>query len=197
MHEGTTFFIADIAKAGGFKLSDVKVEAVAVADPPAAAQGAEDRRRPAAYPLSYEAEAAGFSNLGPIAGSPDYQFTSVMVDQDRAKANRSTLVGFLRALRKGTEYMFADPDESAEVGAKDLRTTLAYARRAIDDTAAWTSCRAISASCRRACSACSTSCRRTARSAATCRSSHALRRRQLLAGEPALTESPLRFERMA
>src|SRR6201992_2134125 len=27
MHEGTTFFVADIAKAGGFKLSDVKVEA--------------------------------------------------------------------------------------------------------------------------------------------------------------------------
>jgi ABC-type nitrate/sulfonate/bicarbonate transport system substrate-binding protein len=28
MHEGTTFFIADIARAGGFKLEDVKVEAV-------------------------------------------------------------------------------------------------------------------------------------------------------------------------
>ena len=31
--------------------------------------------------------------------------------------------------------MFAHPDESAEVGAKELRTTLAFARRAIDDTA--------------------------------------------------------------
>src|SRR6266851_2303135 len=30
MHEGTTFFIADIAKAGGFKLTDVKVEFVSV-----------------------------------------------------------------------------------------------------------------------------------------------------------------------
>src|SRR4030081_1218346 len=28
MHEGTTFFVADIAKAGGFALDDVKVEAV-------------------------------------------------------------------------------------------------------------------------------------------------------------------------
>jgi len=28
MHEGTTFFVADIARAGGFKLEDVKVEAV-------------------------------------------------------------------------------------------------------------------------------------------------------------------------
>jgi NitT/TauT family transport system substrate-binding protein len=34
MHEGTTFFFADIAKAGGFKLSEVKVEAWA-ARPPA------------------------------------------------------------------------------------------------------------------------------------------------------------------
>ena len=66
---------------------------------------------------------------------PDYQFTSVMVDEDWAKANRAALVGFLRALRKGTEYMFAHPDESAEVAAKELRTTVVFARRAIEDTA--------------------------------------------------------------
>jgi ABC-type nitrate/sulfonate/bicarbonate transport system substrate-binding protein len=86
--------------------------------------------------LSYEAEAAGFSNLGPIAKLvPDYQFTSVMVDEGWAKANRAALVGYLRALRKGTEYIFAHPDESAEVAAKELRTTVAFARRAIEDTA--------------------------------------------------------------
>jgi ABC-type nitrate/sulfonate/bicarbonate transport system substrate-binding protein len=44
------------------------------------------------------------------------------------------LVGFLRALRKGTDYMFAHPEEAAEVGAKELRTSVAYARRAIQDT---------------------------------------------------------------
>lgn len=31
--------------------------------------------------------------------------------------------------------MFAHPDEAAEVGAKELRTTVANARRAIEDTA--------------------------------------------------------------
>jgi NitT/TauT family transport system substrate-binding protein len=136
MHEGTTFFIADIAKAGGFKLSDVKVEAVGGS--PTRQRLLKEKKIDAGlqpYPLSYEAEAAGFSNLGPIARLvPDYQFTSVMVDQDWAKANRAALVGFLRALRRGTEYMFAHPDESAEVGARELRTTLAYARRAIEDT---------------------------------------------------------------
>jgi ABC-type nitrate/sulfonate/bicarbonate transport system substrate-binding protein len=137
MHEGTTFFIADIAKAGGFKLSDVKVEAVGGS--PTRQRLLKEKKIDAGlqpYPLSYEAEAAGFSNLGAIATLvPDYQFTSVMVDQDWAKANRAALVGYLRALRKGTEYMFAHPDEAAEVGAKELRTTPAFARRAIDDTA--------------------------------------------------------------
>lgn len=137
MHEGTTFFIADIAKAGGFKLSDVKVEAVGGS--PTRQRLLKEKKIDAGlqpYPLSYEAEAAGFSNLGPIANLvPDYQFTSVMVERDWAKANRLALVGFLRALRKGTDYMFAHPDEAAEVGAKELRTTVANARRAIEDTA--------------------------------------------------------------
>jgi NitT/TauT family transport system substrate-binding protein len=136
MHEGTTFFIADIAKTGGFKLSEVKVEAVGGS--PTRQRLLKEKKIDAGlqpYPLSYEAEAAGFSNLGPIANLvPDYQFTSVMVERDWAKANRLALVGFLRALRKGTDYMFAHPDEAAEVGAKELRTTVANARRAIEDT---------------------------------------------------------------
>ena len=137
MHEGTTFFVADIAKAGGFKLSDVKVEAVGGS--PTRQRLLKEKKIDAGlqpYPLSYEAEAAGLSNLGPIANLvPDYLFTAVMVEDGWAKANRQVLVGYLRALRKGTDYMFAHPDESAEVGAKELRTTVANARRAIDDTA--------------------------------------------------------------
>ena len=136
MHEGTTFFIADIAKAGGFKLEDVKVEAVGGS--PTRQRLLKERKidmglQP--YPLSYEAEAAGFNNLGAMAKLvPDYQFVSVMVDEDWAKANRAALAGFLKALRRGTEYMFAHPDESAELGAKELRTSQAFARRALDDT---------------------------------------------------------------
>jgi ABC-type nitrate/sulfonate/bicarbonate transport system substrate-binding protein len=136
MHEGTTFFVADIARAGGFKLEDVKVEAVGGS--PTRARLLKERKidmglQP--YPLSYEAEAAGFSNLGAMAKLvPDYQFVSVMVDEGWARANRAVLAGFLKALRRGTEYMFAHPDESAELGAKELRTSPAFARRALDDT---------------------------------------------------------------
>jgi len=137
MTEGTTFFVADIAKAGRFSPSDVKVEAVGGS--PTRARLLRERKIDAGlqpYPLSYEAEDAGLTNLGPIAKLvPDYQFTSVVVDQDWAKANRAALIGFLRALRRGTEFMFAHPDVSAELGAKELRTSVAYARRALDDTA--------------------------------------------------------------
>lgn len=136
MHEGTTFFVADIAKAGGFKLEDVKVQAVGGS--PTRQRLLKERKidmglQP--YPLSYEAEAQGFSNLGAMAKLvPDYQFVSVIVDETWARANRPVLVGFLQALRRGTDRMFANPDEAAELGAKELRTSVAFARRALEDT---------------------------------------------------------------
>jgi NitT/TauT family transport system substrate-binding protein len=137
LKEGTTFFVADIAKAGGFTLADVKV--VAAGGSPTRARLLKEGKIDAGlqpYPLSYEADAAGFSDLGPIAQLvPDYQFTSVVVDATWARAHRAALVGFLRALRRGTDYMFAHPGESAALGARELRTTPAYARRALEDTA--------------------------------------------------------------
>jgi NitT/TauT family transport system substrate-binding protein len=137
MQEGTTFFIKDIARKGGFAPTDMTVQAVGGS--PARARLLKARKIDAGlqpYPLSYEAEADGLSNLGPVADLvPDYQFTSVVVDETWARANRAVLVAFLRALRRGTEYMFAHPDESAALGAKELGTTTAYARRALEDTA--------------------------------------------------------------
>jgi ABC-type nitrate/sulfonate/bicarbonate transport system substrate-binding protein len=136
MQEGTTFFVKDIAAKGGFDAADVRVQAVGGS--PTRARLLKERKIDAGlqpYPLSYEAEAAGFSNLGAIADLvPDYQFVSVVVDQTWARANRPVLVAFLRALRRGTEYMFAHPDESAELAAQELRTTPANARRALEDT---------------------------------------------------------------
>src|SRR4029077_16040380 len=54
MHEGTTFFVADIAKAGGFKLDDGKVEAVGGS--PTRARLLKERKIDVGlqpYPLSY------------------------------------------------------------------------------------------------------------------------------------------------
>jgi ABC-type nitrate/sulfonate/bicarbonate transport system substrate-binding protein len=137
LHEGTTFFVKDIARAGGFALADIKVEAVGGS--PARARLLKERKIDAGlqpYPLSYQAELDGFNNLGPIAKFvPDYQFTSVMVDGPWASANRPVLVSFLRALHKGADTMFAKPDVAAAIGARELRTTPELARRALDDTA--------------------------------------------------------------
>lgn len=136
MTEGTTFFVKDIAKAGGFDLADVKVEAVGGS--PTRARLLKEKKIDAGlqpYPLSYEAERDGFSNLGPIAKLvPDYQFTSVIVDGGWAANNRAVVAAFLRALRRGTDYMFAHPEESAELGAKELRTSPQFAARALEDT---------------------------------------------------------------
>jgi ABC-type nitrate/sulfonate/bicarbonate transport system substrate-binding protein len=137
MHEGTTFFVPDIVKKAGLNAGDIRVEAAGSS--PTRARLLRERKIDAGmqpYPLSYEADAAGFTNLGPVADIvPDYQFTAVMVDDIWARANRPVLAGFLRALRNGTAYMFAHPDEAAEVGATELRTTAAFARRAVEDTA--------------------------------------------------------------
>ena len=136
MVEGTTFFVADMAKAGGFTLADVKVEAVGGS--PTRQRLLKEKKIDAAlqpYPLSYEAEELGFTNLGPIANLvPEYLFTATIVDEGWARANRPVLVGFLRALRRGTEYMFAHPDESAALGARELRTTVPYAKRTLEDS---------------------------------------------------------------
>jgi len=136
MEEGTTFFVKDIAARAGFDAADVRVEAVGGS--PARQKLLREKKIDAGlqpYPLSYEAENEGFTNLGPIADLvPDYQFTSVVVDDAWARTNRGVLTAFLRALRRGTDYMFAHPDESAELGAKELNTTAAFAKRALEDT---------------------------------------------------------------
>jgi NitT/TauT family transport system substrate-binding protein len=136
MHEGTTFFVPDIEKKGGLSAGAIRVEAVGGS--PARARLLIDRKIDAGmqpYPLSYEGEAKGLRNLGPVADIvPDYQFSAVMIDETWARAHSDTLVSFLRALRQGTQYMFAHPDEAAAVGATELHTTEAFARRAIDDT---------------------------------------------------------------
>ncbi len=137
MHEGTTFFVPDIARKAGLNVGEIRVEAVGGS--PTRARLLKERKIDAGmqpYPLSYEAVTQGFSNLGAVADIiPDYQFTAVMVDDGWGQAHRAAVAGFLRALQQGTQFMFAHPDDAAEIGAAELRTSLAFARRAIDDTA--------------------------------------------------------------
>ncbi|MBI2726307.1 MAG: ABC transporter substrate-binding protein [Polaromonas sp.] len=88
------------------------------------------------FPLSYEADAAGFSNLGAIASLiPDYQFTSVNVDDLWAKRNQSVVINFLKALKLGQEDIAKNPAFAIAVSSKQLQTSAALAERALNETA--------------------------------------------------------------
>jgi NitT/TauT family transport system substrate-binding protein len=134
-HEGTTFLLGDIAKAAGLQPSDFTVTAVGGA--PTRWKLLQEGKIDVGlqpFPLSYEAEAAGFNNLGPLSGLiPEYLFSGVIVDETWAEPNRATVVAFLRALRRGDAYMAEHPDEAAAVAATELHSDPALARRALDD----------------------------------------------------------------
>jgi ABC-type nitrate/sulfonate/bicarbonate transport system substrate-binding protein len=135
LHEGTTYFVQDIETAIGFKRGDIIIDAVGGA--PTRWKLLREGKIDAGlqpFPLSYESEAAGFSNLGPISKYvPDYEFTAVFLDPAWGNANKPAVTGFLRALRRGQAAMAADPDKAAAVLVRELSTTPDYARRAIGD----------------------------------------------------------------
>ena len=133
--EGTTHVIPEIARAAGLTPADYTLTPVGGA--PARwkmlkAGTIDAGLQP--FPLSYEAEDAGFTNLGWTGTfEPEWQFTAVVVNAAWAKAHRATVAGFLRAMRRGTEYMASHPDDSAAIAVTELGTTLPYAKRAIAD----------------------------------------------------------------
>ena len=135
LHEGTTFFVQDLEKSLGMQRGDIVIDAVGGA--PTRWRLLREGKIDAGlqpFPLSYESEDAGFSNLGPIAKVvPDYEFTAVFLDPAWGEANRPAVTGFLRALRRGQTAMATHPDDTAAVLVKELNTTPAYARRAVDD----------------------------------------------------------------
>jgi NitT/TauT family transport system substrate-binding protein len=137
MQEGTTYLVQHLAKVAGLRPDQYEILAVG---------GAPTRWRLLKegkidvglqpFPLSYEAEAAGFNNLGPMLNYiPDYQFTSVNVEGRWAAQDGELVAAFLRALRAGQAYMAAHPSETAEIAAQELKTSVPMARRALEDTA--------------------------------------------------------------
>src|SRR3954466_6429766 len=107
LHEGTTYFVQDIEKALGWQRGDIVIDAVGGA--PTRWKLLREGKIDAGlqpFPLSYESEAAGFSNLGRIATYvPDYEFTTVNADQKWAQQNRETVVRCVRLLQCGCYFM--------------------------------------------------------------------------------------------
>ncbi len=84
-------------------------------------------------PWNYVAEEAGMNNLGDATEYvPDWQFVSVNLNGDWAKANRDTVVRFMRAMRRGTEWLYANRAEASQIAARELPAPLPQAERAWD-----------------------------------------------------------------
>jgi len=133
--EGTTYIVQDIAKAVGLSPSDYKITVVG-GSPTRWKLLKEGKIDVGLQPIpnSYEAEAAGFTNLGSaIKFVPDWQFTSVNVDEKWAEPHRDLVVRFLRGLQRGRDFMRTNPQESAQIAAEELPTKLDLAVRMLAD----------------------------------------------------------------
>ncbi len=137
LQEGTTHVIREIATVAGLKPDDYEI--VAVGGAPTRWRLLKEGKIDVGlqpFPLSYEAVDAGFTNLGAVAGwIPDYQFTSVNADSRWAQKNPALMAGFLRALKRGQDEITANPDFAVAVASKQLQSTPALTRRALDETA--------------------------------------------------------------
>jgi ABC-type nitrate/sulfonate/bicarbonate transport system substrate-binding protein len=84
-------------------------------------------------PWNYVAEEAGMNNLGEAGDHvPDWQFVSINVNREWAVANRERLVRFLRAIRRGTEWLYDNRAASSAIAARELPAPLRHAERAWD-----------------------------------------------------------------
>lgn len=84
-------------------------------------------------PWNYLAEEASMNNLGE-AGEyvPDWQFVCINVNGEWAAANRELLVRFLRAMRRGTEWLYANRAGASAIAARELPAPQNHAERAWD-----------------------------------------------------------------
>ena len=137
LNEGTTYLVHRMMSANGFKPGEYEV--LAVGGAPARWKLLQEGRIDAGlqpFPLSYQAEAAGFTNFGPITQYvANYLFTTVNVDSRWAEHNPDAVKAFLRGLRRGLETMNKDRAGAAATAARELNTTPALAERALEDTA--------------------------------------------------------------
>jgi ABC-type nitrate/sulfonate/bicarbonate transport system substrate-binding protein len=88
-------------------------------------------------PFNYMAEEAGFSNLGDVDEFvPDFLFCAVCTRLSWANAHAKQLTGLLRALRRGTEALYEDPDGAAATISSETQGNPEHARRACRDLVA-------------------------------------------------------------
>ncbi len=133
--EGSSKLLVKMLRAEGVSPTDLKINPVGGA--PARWTLLKDGKIDAGMqplPLSDEAEAAGFTNLG-WAGKyePDWQFTTVNANSEWTSRNPELAAKFVRALLRGQQFLFANPDEVAKIAAIELKTPEALAARSLKE----------------------------------------------------------------
>jgi ABC-type nitrate/sulfonate/bicarbonate transport system substrate-binding protein len=131
--EGSSKLLIKMTKAEGLAATELKISAVGGA--PARQTLLKDGKIDAGMqplPLNLEAEALGFNNLG-WAGKyePDWQLTTVNANGDWARKNARIATGFVRALLRGQQFIWSNPDQAARIAADALKTDMALARRSL------------------------------------------------------------------
>ena len=134
LKEGTAYLVKRYAESIGLNKDQYTV--VAVGGAPTRWKHLQDGSIDVGFqpfPLSYVAEDAGYKNLGAISGLfPDWLFTSVNVHQRWAQQHAQSLKIFLATLNAAQLQFMATPHAFDALLAQELRTTPAYAARAID-----------------------------------------------------------------
>jgi ABC-type nitrate/sulfonate/bicarbonate transport system substrate-binding protein len=131
--EGSSKLLIKMAKAEGLAAADLKISAVGGA--PARQVMLKEGKIDAGMqplPLNLEAEALGFTNLG-WAGKyePEWQFTTVNANGTWARDNPRVATGFLRALLRGQQLIWSNPEQAAQIAADALKTDVELARRSL------------------------------------------------------------------
>jgi NitT/TauT family transport system substrate-binding protein len=82
-------------------------------------------------PFNYIAEEAGFPNLGDVDEYvPDFLFCAVCTRMSWAAENRDRVIGLLRALRRGVQALYDDPNGAATVMVGEMNINPDHALRA-------------------------------------------------------------------
>ncbi len=85
-------------------------------------------------PFNYIAEEAGFPNLGDVDEYvPDFLFCAICARLSWAETHADSLVGLLRAFRRGTAAMYEDPEGASAAVVEAMGTNPNHARRALLD----------------------------------------------------------------
>jgi NitT/TauT family transport system substrate-binding protein len=82
-------------------------------------------------PFNYIAEEAGFPNLGDVDEYvPEFLFCAVCTRMSWAAENRDRVIGLLRALRRGVQALYDDPNGAATVMVGEMNINPDHALRA-------------------------------------------------------------------